>query len=73
MEDKGGIAIISAIKCIRTIRQGRFGDPWEEFNRLREVYINSLEKSRKLKLSIPITGMDNIPLQHEFKFEIILS
>lgn len=39
---------------------------------LREVHINALEKSRKLKLSIPLIGMDNIPLQHEFEFEIIL-
>jgi len=37
---------------------------------LREVYINALEKSRKLKPSIPLIGMDNIPLQHEFEFEI---
>ncbi|MDO8686539.1 MAG: GNAT family N-acetyltransferase [Clostridiales bacterium] len=39
---------------------------------LREVHINALEKSRKLKPSIPLLGMDNIPLQHEFEFEIIL-
>lgn len=39
---------------------------------LREVHINALEKSRKLKPSIPLIGMDNIPLQHEFEFEIIL-
>lgn len=39
---------------------------------LREVHINALEKSRKLKPSIPLIGMDNIPLRHEFEFEIIL-
>ena len=39
---------------------------------LQEVHINALEKSRKLKPSIPLIGMDNIPLQHEFEFEIIL-
>lgn len=39
---------------------------------LQEVHINALEKSRKLKPSIPLLGMDNIPLQHEFEFEIIL-
>lgn len=39
---------------------------------LREVHINALEESRKLKPSIPLIGMDNIPMQHEFEFEIIL-
>ena len=39
---------------------------------LRGVHINALEKSRELKPSIPLIGMDNIPLQHEFEFEIIL-
>ena len=39
---------------------------------LREVHINALDKSRELKPSIPLLGMDNIPLKHEFEFEIIL-
>ena len=39
---------------------------------LKEVHINALEKSRKLKPSIPLTGMDDIPLLHEFEFEIKL-
>ena len=39
---------------------------------LREVRINALEKSRKMKPSIPLAGMDDIPLLHEFEFEIML-
>lgn len=39
---------------------------------LREVHINALDKARELKPSIPLLGMDNIPLKHEFEFEIIL-
>jgi ribosomal protein S18 acetylase RimI-like enzyme len=39
---------------------------------LRAVYINALEKSRMLKPSIPLLGIDNIPLKHEFEFEITL-
>lgn len=36
------------------------------------VYINAIEQSRKLKPSIPHTGIDGIPLLHEFEFEILL-
>jgi len=39
---------------------------------LRDVHINALEKSRELKPSIPQKGMDNIPILHEFEFEIVL-
>ena len=39
---------------------------------LAAVYINSMDISRKLKPSIPLIGMDNIPLKHEFEFEILL-
>jgi len=39
---------------------------------LRDVHINALEKSRELKPSIPLVGFDNIPLQHDFEFEIML-
>ena len=39
---------------------------------LAAVYINSMDNSRKLKPSIPLIGMDNIPLKHEFEFEIVL-
>jgi len=39
---------------------------------LKEVHINSMENARKLKPSIPLVGMDGIPLSHEFEFEIIL-
>lgn len=38
---------------------------------LRAVHINALEKSRILKPSIPLLGIDSIPLKHEFEFEII--
>ncbi len=39
---------------------------------LTAVHINALHRSRELKPSIPMIGMDNIPLLHEFEFEIIL-
>jgi GNAT superfamily N-acetyltransferase len=39
---------------------------------LKAAYINSMEISRKLKPSIPLIGMDNIPIKHELEFEIIL-
>jgi GNAT superfamily N-acetyltransferase len=39
---------------------------------LKATYINSMEISRKLKPSIPLIGMDNIPIKHELEFEIIL-
>lgn len=39
---------------------------------LKEVHINSMEISRKLKPSIPLVGMEGIPLSHEFEFEIVL-
>jgi ribosomal protein S18 acetylase RimI-like enzyme len=39
---------------------------------LKEVHINALIKSRELKPSIPLIGMDDIPLLHEFEFEIML-
>ena len=33
---------------------------------------NAMEISRKLKPAIPLTGIDDIPLLHEFEFEILL-
>jgi len=39
---------------------------------LRDVHINALEKSPALKPTIPLVGFDNIPLQHDFEFEIML-
>lgn len=39
---------------------------------LKAVHIDAMELSRKLKPSIPLTGMDGLPLQHEFEFEILL-
>lgn len=39
---------------------------------LRAVYINSMEMSRKLKPQIPLTGIDGIPILHEFEFEQFL-
>ncbi len=40
---------------------------------IKAVYINAIEQSRKLKPSIPFTGIDGIPLLHEFEFEILLN
>ena len=39
---------------------------------LKAAHINALEISRRLKPSIPLTGMDQIPLRHELEFEILL-
>lgn len=39
---------------------------------LKAAHINAMEDSRKLKPSIPLIGMDNIPIKHELEFEIIL-
>lgn len=39
---------------------------------LAAVRLNALEEARKLKPSIPMVGMDGIPIQHEFEFEKIL-
>lgn len=36
------------------------------------VHINAIEVSRKIKPSIPLIGMDGIPIKHEFEFEFIL-
>ncbi len=40
---------------------------------LKAAHINAMELSRKLKPSIPLVGMDNIPIKHELEFEIVLS
>lgn len=39
---------------------------------LKAAHINAIELSRKLKPSIPLIGMDNIPIKHELEFEIII-
>ena len=39
---------------------------------LKAAHINAMELSRKLKPSIPLIGMDTIPIKHELEFEIIL-
>lgn len=36
------------------------------------VHVNALEYSRKIKPSIPITGLYNIPLRDEIEFEMML-
>lgn len=36
-------------------------------------YRNAMETSRRMKPSIPLTGMDGIPLRHEIEFELILN
>lgn len=34
------------------------------------AHINAIKVSRRLKPSIPLIGMDNIPIKHELEFEI---
>ena len=40
---------------------------------LAAAHINSMDISRKLKPSIPLTGMYGIPMKHELEFEISLN
>ncbi len=39
---------------------------------LKAAHINAMDVSRKLKPSIPLIGMDHIPIKHELEFEILL-
>jgi len=39
---------------------------------LAAAHINAVDISRKLKPTIPLVGMDNIPIKHELEFEIKL-
>jgi len=39
---------------------------------LRAVHIGSFAEVRRLKPGIPANGIDDIPLEHEFEFEIVL-
>ncbi len=39
---------------------------------LKAAHINAIEHSRKLKPTIPLIGMHNIPIKHELEFEILL-
>lgn len=39
---------------------------------IRTVYPNALDISRKLKPTIPLTGIDDIPLQDEIELEMLL-
>lgn len=38
---------------------------------LKAVRIGAVNEARKLKPSIPPTGSDGIPIEHEFEFEIL--
>ena len=39
---------------------------------MARIYRNAMDVSRKLKPSIPLIGMDGIPLKHEIEFEMEL-
>ena len=39
---------------------------------LLSVHIGAMEKARKLKPNIPLTGNDGLPIDHEFEFELTL-
>ena len=39
---------------------------------LKAVHIDAMDESRRQKPQIPLTGCDDIPLQHEFEFEKML-
>ena len=36
------------------------------------IHINAIEQARKIKPSIPLFGIDNIPIKHEVEFEVRL-
>ena len=36
------------------------------------LHVNAIEKSRELKPSIPLVGMDGIPILHELEYEMWL-
>ena len=38
---------------------------------LKAVHIGSMEATRRLKGELPTCGIDGIPLEHEFEFEIL--
>ena len=40
--------------------------------KLKTVHIGAIEVTRKLKNELPSLGNDNIPIEHEFEFEIFL-
>ena len=40
---------------------------------LAAVYLNAMDEARLLKPQIPLLGDDDIPIKHEFEFEIILA
>lgn len=85
-ENKGiGTALINAI--IKTAKEQKCKRVWlittnDDINAIRfyqkkgfelvAAHINAMDISRKLKPSIPLIGMDNIPIKHELEFEIIL-
>jgi len=39
---------------------------------LKAVHIGAIELARKLKNELPTIGNDNIPIKHEFEFEMFL-
>jgi GNAT superfamily N-acetyltransferase len=39
---------------------------------MKAAHINAIEYSRKLKPTIPLIGMHDIPIKHELEFEILL-
>ena len=38
---------------------------------LKAVYIDAMDQARKLKPQIPMAGNDDIPIKHEFEFELV--
>ncbi len=85
-ENKGiGTALINAVLSIAKERQ--CNRIWlvttnDDINAIRfyqkkgfdlvAVHINAIDVSREMKPSIPLIGMDGIPIKHELEFEIKL-
>jgi GNAT superfamily N-acetyltransferase/NTP pyrophosphatase (non-canonical NTP hydrolase) len=40
---------------------------------IKDIYINAVNESRKIKPEIPVSGNDDIPILHEIEFEMLLS
>ncbi len=36
---------------------------------LKAVHIHAIDESRRIKPTLPLVGIDNIPIKHEFEFE----
>ena len=87
LRQKHGVGTALINEVLRTAREARCRRVWlittndnthairfyQRFGfALRAVHINAMDAARLLKPQIPLAGDDDIPIQHEFEFEIML-